>query len=75
MYFFPLQFISNHYNEEPDSYSNEIHELESLRASAVHVSKDYSGCSTLKKYFCQLNFLKSRFPMNEEGSCAVSFSW
>ncbi|ODM90715.1 Tyrosine-protein phosphatase non-receptor type 23 [Orchesella cincta] len=68
-------FVGNHYNEDPDSYGNEIHELESLRASAVHVSKDYSGCSTLKKYFCQLNFLKSRFPMNEGATCAISFSW
>ncbi|CAL8111900.1 unnamed protein product [Orchesella dallaii] len=68
-------FISNHFNEDPDSYGNEIHELESLRASAIHVSKDYSGCSTLKKYFCQLNFLKSRFPMNEGATCAISFSW
>jgi len=70
-----VQFIRDHYNEDGESYGNEINELESLRAGAIHVSKDVTGCSTLKKYFCQLNFLKSRFPLQEGGLCAVSFSW
>ncbi len=49
--------------------------MESLRAGAIHISKDFSGCSTLKKYFCQLNFLRTRFPMMEGGPCAITFSW
>jgi len=69
------QFISVQYGESPDSYSKEINELESLRASAIHATRDYSGCATLKKYYCQLHFLKSRFPMTEGSPIAVNFSW
>jgi len=67
--------VEDHYHEDPDAYSSEINELETLRAAAVHVAKDYTGCSTLKRYFCQLNFLKSRFPLNEGSPFAITFSW
>lgn len=72
--FFP-QYIRDHYHEDPDSYSAEIHELEGLRASAIHASRDFTGCSTLKKYYCQLHYLLSRFPLNENSSIAVTFNW
>ncbi|XP_076057743.1 tyrosine-protein phosphatase non-receptor type protein myopic isoform X2 [Oratosquilla oratoria] len=69
------QYIRDHYNEDPDAYSGEIHELEGLRASAVRASRDFTGCSTLKKYYCQLHFLQSRFPMGENQQSAASYSW
>ncbi|XP_063607267.1 tyrosine-protein phosphatase non-receptor type 23-like [Penaeus indicus] len=69
------QYIRDHYHEDPDSYSAEIHELEGLRASAIHASRDFTGCSTLKKYYCQLHYLLSRFPLNENSSIAVTFNW
>jgi len=70
-----LKFIRSMYGEDPDSYSNEVNALESLRAGAVHVTKDLGGVATLKKYFAQLHFLKSRFPLHEGQPCALSFSW
>ena len=47
----------------------------SLFQSAIHVSHDFMGCSTLKKYFAQLQFLQGRFPMTEGGEAAIPFTW
>ncbi|XP_066587740.1 tyrosine-protein phosphatase non-receptor type 23-like [Prorops nasuta] len=69
------QYIRDFYNEDPESYSNEIHQLESLRAMAVRPPIDIAGCLLLKKYYCQLHFLQSRFPMGKEGAAAVTFTW
>nr|XP_023015123.1 tyrosine-protein phosphatase non-receptor type 23 [Leptinotarsa decemlineata] len=69
------QYIATFYNEDPESYSTEINNLESLRAAAVRPSTDYNGIQLLKKYYCQLHFLKSRFPMEENQEAAVQFSW
>ena len=43
--------------------------------TAVHVSRDFMGCSALKKYYSQLSFLQSRFPMRDGGDAAVIFTW
>ena len=64
------QLIAQEYKEDSEAYNEEIANLESLRAAATHVSRDLTGCATLKNYFCQLNFLKSRFPFRE-GGCAT----
>ncbi|KAF5269203.1 hypothetical protein FQR65_LT02504 [Abscondita terminalis] len=69
------QYISGFYNEDAESYNNEIHTLETLRAGAVRPAIDISGCQMLKKYYCQLHFLRSRFPMEENQTCSVYFSW
>ncbi|KAK7056558.1 Tyrosine-protein phosphatase non-receptor type 23 [Halocaridina rubra] len=69
------QYIRDHYNEDPDNYSTEIHELEGLRAGAIHAPRDFTGCSTLKRYYCQLHFLLSRFPLSENSSLAITFNW
>lgn len=70
-----FQQIREHYNEDPISYSNEIRELESLRAAASRPSMDYNGCSLLKKYFCQLHFLQNRFTFEEGSHHEVIFPW
>lgn len=70
-----LQYIRDFYHEDPESYTNEIHELEGLRASAIRVTKDVDGCAILKRYFCQLQFLQSRFPIQEDGAAAVPYYW
>nr|XP_053638319.1 tyrosine-protein phosphatase non-receptor type 23-like isoform X2 [Cherax quadricarinatus] len=69
------QYIRDHYNEDPDSYSTEIHELEALRVSATHAPHDFTGCSILKKYYCQLHFILSRFPLSENPSISITFNW
>ncbi|EZA50853.1 Tyrosine-protein phosphatase non-receptor type [Ooceraea biroi] len=69
------QYIRDFYNEDPESYSNEMHQLESLRSMAVRPPVDMAGCVLLKKYYCQLHFLQSRFPMGKDGVAAVIFTW
>ncbi|XP_035743780.1 tyrosine-protein phosphatase non-receptor type 23-like [Vespa mandarinia] len=69
------QYIRDFYNEDPESYTNEIHQLESLRTMAVRPPLDMAGCLLLKKYYCQLHFLQSRFPMGKDGTAAVTFTW
>lgn len=69
------QYIRDFYHEDPESYSAEIHKLESLRAMAVRPATDVTGCSVLKRYYCQLHFLQSRFPMSKDGASAVTFTW
>ncbi|XP_014480302.1 PREDICTED: tyrosine-protein phosphatase non-receptor type 23 [Dinoponera quadriceps] len=69
------QYIRDFYNEDPESYTNEIHQLESLRSMAVRPPIDVAGCVVLKKYYCQLHFLQSRFPMGKDGAAAVTFTW
>ncbi|XP_011875510.1 PREDICTED: tyrosine-protein phosphatase non-receptor type 23 [Vollenhovia emeryi] len=69
------QYIQEFYNEDPESYNNEIHQLESLRSMAVRPPVDMAGCALLKKYYCQLNFLQSRFPMHKDGHAAATFTW
>ncbi|XP_003700623.2 tyrosine-protein phosphatase non-receptor type protein myopic isoform X1 [Megachile rotundata] len=69
------QYIREFYNEDAESYTNEIHQLESLRAMAIRPPIDMAGCLLLKKYYCQLHFLQSRFPMGKDGAAAVTFTW
>lgn len=71
-----LQYIQLGYHEDPEKYSLEIHNLESLRAMAVHPQHNVDGVSILKKYFCQLTFLRSRFPLTRDGGpIRINFSW
>ncbi|RVE46209.1 hypothetical protein evm_009167 [Chilo suppressalis] len=69
------QYIGEAYREDPDSYSNEIHQLEGLRSAAVRPSNDASGLSALLRYFCQLRAIQSRFPMAKGQPVACSFAW
>lgn len=43
--------------------------------SAVNVTRDFEGCSTLRKYFGQLHYLQSRVPMGTGQEAAVPISW
>jgi len=74
-FFFLFKYIRDFYNEDPESYNNEIHQLESLRSMAVRPPIDMAGCVLLKKYYCQLHFLQSRFPMGKDGVAAIIFTW
>lgn len=42
---------------------------------AIRPPIDMAGCVLLKKYYCQLHFLQSRFPMGKDGVAAVTFIW
>ena len=43
--------------------------------ASLHPANDHSGCSTLRRYYAQLQFLQSRFPMGEGGAVSVQFTW
>lgn len=70
-----LQYIASFYHEDPESYNNEILKLERLRRGATCATEDITSCQTLKEYYCQLHFLKSRFPLEEGQPCAIYFTW
>lgn len=69
------QYIAEAYREDPDSYSNEIHQLESLRSAAVRPTTDSAGLFAMTRYFCQLRAIQSRFPMVKGQPVAVTFTW
>ncbi|XP_062395532.1 tyrosine-protein phosphatase non-receptor type 23 isoform X2 [Sardina pilchardus] len=69
------QFILKNYGEDPDGYNEQLKKLEQLRQSAVNVTRDFEGCSTLRKYFGQLHYLQSRVPMGPGQEAAVPISW
>ncbi|KAK6165357.1 hypothetical protein SNE40_022299 [Patella caerulea] len=69
------QYIQEHYGEDPALYNKACAEIEQLRQSAVHVSRDFIGCTTLKKYYAQLQFLQGRFQLTEGGETAIAFTW
>ncbi|XP_077453979.1 tyrosine-protein phosphatase non-receptor type 23 isoform X2 [Stigmatopora argus] len=69
------QFILKNYGENPDNYNEQLKKLETLRQGAVNVTRDFEGCSTLRKYFGQLHYLQSRVPMATGQEAAVSISW
>ncbi|XP_023951524.2 tyrosine-protein phosphatase non-receptor type 23 [Bicyclus anynana] len=69
------QYIAEAYKEDPDSYNNEIHQLEGLRSAAVRATSDAAGLSALLRYFCQLRAMQSRFPMTKGAPAACTFAW
>nr|XP_034827526.1 tyrosine-protein phosphatase non-receptor type 23 isoform X1 [Maniola hyperantus] len=69
------QYIAEAYREDPDSYNNEIHQLEGLRSAAVRATSDTAGLSALVRYYCQLRAMQSRFPMTKGAPAACTFAW
>ncbi|XP_066546751.1 tyrosine-protein phosphatase non-receptor type 23 isoform X2 [Amia ocellicauda] len=69
------QFILKNYGENPDNYNEQLKKLEQLRQSAVNVTRDFEGCSTLRKYFGQLHYLQSRVPLGSGQEASVPISW
>jgi len=70
-----FQYIQYHYNEDGEMFATQINQLETLRSGASRPSCDVSGCKTMQKYYCQLHYLASRFPMDEGGPASLTFSW
>ncbi|KAL4617167.1 tyrosine-protein phosphatase non-receptor type 23 [Arapaima gigas] len=69
------QFILKNYGENPDNYNEQVKKLEQLRQASVNVTRDFEGCSTLRKYFGQLHYLQSRVPLGSGQEAAVPISW
>merc|ERR1712018_292818 len=69
--------IKTNYQEDPDSFVKELEEISTLRTrSCIFPKADIEGIAALKKYYCQLHFIQSRFKIkgdSEEGPFA--FPW
>ncbi|MGH0158361.1 UNVERIFIED_CONTAM: hypothetical protein FKN15_059704 [Acipenser sinensis] len=70
-----MLFILKNYGEDPENYNEQLKKLEQLRQGAVNVTRDFEGCSTLRKYFGQLHYLQSRVPMGSGQEAAVPITW
>lgn len=68
------QFIAECYQEDPDTFSKEIHELETLRSAAYCASIDEQGYNLIKRYYCQLHSLQNRFPLDDDPN-VTTFTW
>ena len=42
---------------------------------ALRPSRDYNGCSVLRRYFAQLHLLRARFPPETIGQLPIDFAW
>lgn len=69
-----IQYIAECYQEDPESFSKEIQELESLRSAAYFASIDEAGYNVIKRYYCQLHSLQSRFPLDSDPN-VTTFTW
>ncbi|KAK9402871.1 rhophilin-1-like [Crotalus adamanteus] len=66
--------IKDHYNEEEDSYKEELKALVDLRQAMRAPSRNKAGLELLTEYYSQLHFLDNRFfsPSNNLG---LFFHW
>ena len=66
------KYISNKYDEHPDMFTEDLHEIDSLRADAVNTLEAHvSGIKKLSKYAAQLVFMGGKFPID----VGVDFTW
>ncbi|UJR14946.1 hypothetical protein I4U23_001927 [Adineta vaga] len=68
-------YIASTYQESGDKYASECEQMNRLRQNTINSTADQSGIQLLKRYFCQLQLLRNRFPMLPETECAVRFTW
>ncbi|XP_075675838.1 tyrosine-protein phosphatase non-receptor type 23-like isoform X2 [Dermatophagoides pteronyssinus] len=69
------RFISKYYGEDGDIYDREILELENLRNNACRAPRDVTGCSIMKRYYCQISSLFNRFGSFENNNIGVQCVW
>jgi hypothetical protein len=66
-------------NESSSTSKNPNKKKISIRISffknAINCPADECGIQYLKRYYCQLQLLRNRFPMLPETECAVRFTW
>lgn len=66
------KYIAEFYHEDPETYSKEVHALETLRNQAMRTTKD--GAPVMKRYYCQLHALQNRFPQLADRAI-FTFTW
>lgn len=56
------RLIKANFAEDPETFNREIEEIGNLRTkSCIVPAADFEGIKALKKYYCQLHFIQSRF--------------
>ena len=72
----PLKdYIQNTYGDDPDRYAEECATLNRLRQDMRGAGKDStSGRDMMYRYYCQLELLDLRFPVDEQ-HIKISFTW
>ncbi|CAF4979087.1 unnamed protein product, partial [Rotaria sp. Silwood1] len=68
-------YITSTYQENGNKYSQECEQMNRLRQTTINSSADENGIQLLKRYYCQLQLLRNRFPMLPDTECAVRFTW
>ncbi|CAF3260744.1 unnamed protein product [Rotaria sp. Silwood2] len=68
-------YITANYQENGANFSNECEQINRLRENAINCSTDESSVRCLKRYYCQLQLLRNRFPMLPDTECSVRFTW
>ncbi|CAF4256660.1 unnamed protein product [Rotaria socialis] len=68
-------YITANYQENGANFSSECEQINHLREHAINCSIDESSVRCLKRYFCQLQLLRNRFPMLPDTECCVRFTW
>ena len=57
-----FMLLQTHYQEDPDTFTKELEGIGNLRTKSCIVPKaDIEGIAALKKYYCQLHFIQTRF--------------
>uniref|UniRef100_A0A914XZ19 BRO1 domain-containing protein n=1 Tax=Panagrolaimus superbus TaxID=310955 RepID=A0A914XZ19_9BILA len=69
------EYIFTHYNDDPSKFNEAFKELSVLRYHACRYSADTESICIMKRYYAQLQMMKSRFPMETNEPVSVSFAW
>lgn len=66
--------IQTSYSEDPEIYLDDLRSLKSLRAEALSTEVHVNQLTTLRRYWGQLVYLGSKFPI-DEAQIKISFAW
>ncbi|ORY96823.1 BRO1-like domain-domain-containing protein [Syncephalastrum racemosum] len=58
------KYISNGYAEHPDLYTDDFRVLDELRNDCIYMDSSEKALNRLIKYYAQLTFLSSKFPID-----------
>ncbi|KAJ2964193.1 hypothetical protein NQZ79_g843 [Umbelopsis isabellina] len=64
-------YISNAYAEHPDLYTDDFRVLDELRMDCIHLGSQHNALNRLIKYYGQLVFIGSKFPID----VGAEFPW
>ncbi|UJR31730.1 hypothetical protein I4U23_019210 [Adineta vaga] len=64
-------YITANYQENGENFTKECEQINQLRQLPYREP----GIQILKRYYCQLQLLRNRFPMLPDTECSVRFTW